>query len=134
MQTEYSAGALLFRKKEGLLQTLLVCAQRNEWGFPKGHLEEGESAKEAAKREILEETNLQADFSEDFSICVRYTMPSGKHKVVTYFICTDFTGSEKPQEGEILSLLWATQEEAQRLLPYAQLKTILRAAFAAQEV
>jgi ADP-ribose pyrophosphatase YjhB (NUDIX family) len=38
---------------------LLIQDAKNRWTIPKGHIEEGESAKETAEREIREETGLQ---------------------------------------------------------------------------
>ena len=41
-------------------QVLLVRTERGAWGFPKGHLERGETQEAAAEREVLEETNIHA--------------------------------------------------------------------------
>jgi len=56
---EFSAGAVIFKRKDNGILFLAVCSARNKiWGFPKGHLDPGETEKEAATREIKEETNL----------------------------------------------------------------------------
>ena len=128
---EHSSGAVLFRIRGRHPETLLVQSARGEWGFPKGHLEEGETTVEAAVREIREETGLSAGIREDFCIRVSYVMPNGKGKICDYYICDRFSGKETPQEGEILSLKWTGTAEAEELLPYPQLRRILRAAEAA---
>ena len=60
MKKEFSAGAVIFREEKGRILFLLIYSARNRvWGFPKGHVEAGESEKDAAKREIKEETGLR---------------------------------------------------------------------------
>ena len=57
---EPTAGGVIFRrgaKKE--IEILLIQDAKNRWTIPKGHIEEGESAKDTAEREIREETGLQ---------------------------------------------------------------------------
>lgn len=57
---EPTAGGVIFRRnptsKE--VEILLIQDAKNRWTIPKGHIEEGESAKETAEREIQEETGL----------------------------------------------------------------------------
>lgn len=58
---EPTAGGVIFRrnKKDNSIEILLIQDAKNRWTIPKGHIEEGESAKETAEREIREETGLQ---------------------------------------------------------------------------
>jgi len=58
---EPTAGGIIFRHKSGSqdVEILLIQDAKNRWTIPKGHIEEGESAKETAEREIREETGLQ---------------------------------------------------------------------------
>ena len=128
---EHSSGALLFRQRDGRLETLLVRSFRGEWGFPKGHLEDGETPPDAAVREIREETGLSAEIREDFCIRVFYRIPGGRGKICEYYLCDSFSGTETPQEGEILEIRWADTDAALLLLPFAQLRQVLRAAASA---
>jgi len=54
------AGGIVVRKDAGGLSVLLVRAKRNPtlWIFPKGHIEPGETAADAALRETLEEAGV----------------------------------------------------------------------------
>ena len=54
----FSSGFLLFRKQK-LLQFLLM-KHSTRWDLPKGHLDLGETKRQAALRELTEETGLQA--------------------------------------------------------------------------
>ncbi len=64
-----SAGVLLYRMRDGALEVLLVhpggpfWARKDEgaWSIPKGELEPGEPAAEAARRELEEETGVQVE-------------------------------------------------------------------------
>jgi ADP-ribose pyrophosphatase YjhB (NUDIX family) len=58
---EPTAGGIIFRRKGEAkdVEILLIQDAKNRWTIPKGHIEEGESAKETAEREIREETGLQ---------------------------------------------------------------------------
>ncbi len=57
---EPTAGGIVFRrnKKSGDIEILLIQDAKDRWTIPKGHIEEGETAKETAAREIGEETGL----------------------------------------------------------------------------
>lgn len=60
-----SSGTLLYRRREGRLEVLLVHPSGNynrraPWGIPKGIPDEGEELEAAARRETLEETGVTA--------------------------------------------------------------------------
>lgn len=57
---EPTAGGIVFRRnKEGEIEFLLIQDHKDRWTIPKGHIEEGETAQQAAKREIGEEAGLK---------------------------------------------------------------------------
>lgn len=58
---EPTAGGIVFRgsPRNNNIEILLIQDAKNRWTIPKGHIEEGESAKDCAEREIREETGLQ---------------------------------------------------------------------------
>ena len=58
---EPTSGGMVFRrnKKTNEIEILLIQDAKDRWTIPKGHIEEGETAKETAEREIREETGLQ---------------------------------------------------------------------------
>lgn len=59
---EPTAGGVVFRrnpKKNGAIEILLIQDAKDRWTIPKGHIEEGETAKQTAAREITEETGLK---------------------------------------------------------------------------
>jgi len=97
MNKEFSAGAVIFKKESANIFFLIIYSSRNKiWGFPKGHLEQGETAKEAAIREIKEEVGFEnLHFIDGFKEKVMYETTSKRppfkgekiEKYVTYFLC-----------------------------------------------
>ncbi|MCX6718176.1 MAG: NUDIX domain-containing protein [Candidatus Staskawiczbacteria bacterium] len=65
MPKEKSAGAIIYRMENGVPHYLLLHyapaekGKRGQWGFAKGHVEQGETETETAKREIFEETGIK---------------------------------------------------------------------------
>jgi len=57
---EPTAGGIVFRRgSEGGVEILLIQDAKDRWTIPKGHIEEGETAQQTAKREIGEEAGLK---------------------------------------------------------------------------
>lgn len=57
---EPTAGGIVFRRNaEGAIEILLIQDAKDRWTIPKGHIEEGETAKQTAAREIGEEAGLK---------------------------------------------------------------------------
>ena len=86
---EVSAGVIAERDK----RYLIVKNFRNEWGFPKGHVEDGESKRDAALRECLEETGMKVSITEDRPRIIEYPMKKGGVKRVYYFPAEYESGS-----------------------------------------
>ena len=55
---EPTAGGIVFRHGEKGIEILLIQDAKDRWTIPKGHIEEGETAQQAARREIGEEAGL----------------------------------------------------------------------------
>lgn len=62
MKRSTHAGAVVFKQTAKGLRYLLVEASgsRGRWVFPKGHIEDGETAAETARREVAEEAGVRA--------------------------------------------------------------------------
>ncbi|HEU5004535.1 MAG TPA: NUDIX domain-containing protein [Candidatus Saccharimonadales bacterium] len=59
---EPTAGGIVYRpskKNPQTVEILLIQDSKGRWTIPKGHIEEGETARQTAQREITEETGLK---------------------------------------------------------------------------
>jgi bis(5'-nucleosidyl)-tetraphosphatase len=75
----FSSGYLIFRCSHRL--QFLLMRHRDRWDLPKGHLDAGETKKQAALRELEEETGLAATSiwtDPEFVFEHRYWVPSRK--------------------------------------------------------
>ena len=132
---EYSAGALIFRKKDQASEFLLIYSNRNkEWGFPKGHIDDGETEKEAALREIKEETGIRdLRFIDGFREELVYTGISNREsskgsvieKSTVYFLCETKSKDITVDADEITDFKWLLCNDALELIPFDNLKKLL---------
>jgi len=106
--TEQSAGGIVVRGA----QVLMIRDRYGRWTFPKGHIEAGETPKEAAVREVLEETGVRATAGERLGQ-VGYTLSGGNDKQVTYFYMTYESGEIQALQTEIAEACWLGFDEAQ---------------------
>ena len=101
-----AAGAVVWRKhKDHFTEVAIIHRPKyDDWSFPKGKIEVGESLIACAYREVLEETNLQTEFGPLLGQ-VEYFTPDGLKKV-TYW-CAKVI-SEKPfrVNTEVDQLKW----------------------------
>jgi len=117
-----AAGAILWRKEKDELKVLLIHRGRyDDWSWPKGKLDKGESISETAVREIKEETGLKVSLGPKLFEC-KYELDNGAKKVVHYWSAkvTDTILSKqkfKPDE-EVSSFKWVDVAEARQLLSY----------------
>jgi len=129
---ETSAGGVVFRRASEATHVLLIRDAYKNWGFPKGHVEEGEDAAGAAVREVGEETGLTdlvlhgpiRDIDWFFRFRGRLI-----HKTCFFFLLESRAGDAQPQADEGISACrWLTLEEALRTVSYANAREVLRAA------
>jgi len=123
--SEISAGAITCTIKENALFYLLIKDFHGNYGFPKGHLEKGESETQAAIREIKEEVGIDITLDTSFREELSYIMPNGILKTSVYFLgCfKDQTPVKQPEEVDEICLL--PYEEAMNLLSFDNMKGVL---------
>jgi len=129
---ETSAGGVVVRCTEDGPRYLLILDGHGNWGFPKGHVDPGESAEEAARREIGEETGL-ADLTlhEPLGTIDWYFRHQGRlvHKYCHYFLYTSASDDASPQGVEgIQACTWHEFEQGTEKLRFKNAREILRRA------
>ena len=127
---ESSCGAVVFRDIKGEVKYLLIKNRRSaHWGFPKGHIEQGETLKQTALREVLEETGLHINIIDGFSCVSKYKIRDKIDKMVTIFVGTTSDTSTVIQREEIEDFIWLTYDKAMNLLKFENDKNILESAY-----
>lgn len=123
MINEKSAGCIIIENEK----ILLVKQTSGNWGFPKGHLEKGESETEAAIRETKEETNLDVTIlDENKRYSIEYDTNKGTHKEAVYFLAKKTSNNITRQENEITEIKWFNFEEAIETISFENAKELLK--------
>ncbi len=134
---EVSAGGLVYRRaKDGLYFVLIRPRGANTWALPKGHVEKDESSKEAAMREVREETGLEVACVEplgDVSYIFSWRdQPGGSlvriFKRVHFFTMEHAGGDPSPQVAEIDEVAWFPAEEARERATYKDERSLIEKA------
>lgn len=126
---ETSCGAVVFRDIRGEVRYLLIKNKRSaHWGFPKGHVEEGETKEQTACREVLEETGIHVSLINGFESVSRYKIRDKIEKTVSIFVGTTKDTSTVIQQEEIEDYIWLTYDRAMSLLKFENDKKILSSA------
>ena len=126
MKQEKSCGGVVFTRENGKIRYLIIRHLGGHCGFPKGHMEPGETERETALREIWEEVGLRVSLL-DYRLVDSYPLPNkpGITKQVIYFPA-EFSGqSIRIQPEEIQESHLVSYEEAMALLPFPEAKRIL---------
>lgn len=125
---EESAGAVVYREFPDEVKYLLIKNHRSSnWGFPKGHVELGETLQETAKREVLEETGTHIKLVGDFKGLSRYKIHGKCEKKVTIFV-GNTNDDVSIQPNEIDDYTWLGFERAMHLLNFENDKKIIMSA------
>lgn len=121
-----AGGVLWRRKKSGRIEVLLVHRPKyDDWTLPKGKLDEGESAEEAAVREVEEETGFLVELGEELP-STQYHDRYGRPKHVRYWVMDITDGGFQPNR-EVDEVRWLSVGEAEALLTYARDRGVLEA-------
>ncbi len=132
MKREYSAGAYIFRRSGSSFKLLMLKRLREgSYDLPKGHIEDGETEEQAAKREIMEEVGLRVDLMPSFRDVANYEYYRDGRKVrktVVYFIAEVSKPNVRVSE-EHSGYLWCDLDDALRHVYYKNFFPHVKRAF-----
>lgn len=117
------AGGIVVKFDTETPHFLIIRAKKNpiHWIFPKGHIEDGESAKDAAIREVREEAGIEATLI-DLAGAIEFDYAGETIEVEFYLLKYSRTlGGGEQRESR-----WCTYEEALDLLSFDDAKDLLR--------
>jgi 8-oxo-dGTP pyrophosphatase MutT (NUDIX family) len=99
-------------------------ARYDDWSLPKGKLDAGEGWRDAALREVAEETGLSCEAVEELAPS-RYRDRKGRSKEVRWWLMRPLGGSFAPND-EVDALRWVPVEDAAAQLDYENDRELVR--------
>ena len=133
-----AAGGIVIDAKsaDSPLVLLVHRPKYDDWSFPKGKLDAGETIEQAALREVKEETGLDCRIVKALSqIRYSYQNRSGrdKPKVVYYFLMEPVAGSITVNVHEIDAARWYKTADASDRLSYEHDRVLLASLFGPEQ-
>ena len=137
LKVDFAAGGIVIDSNKVVLvrnrKSEYVDDPKSFWGFPKGHMEEGETPKDAAKREVSEETGFIVELSDEKPLAEsRYEILVNKEKVkktVWFFKMNVVKAFDSEPDDEIEEVALVDYETAINLLTHPEDKKILKYVF-----
>jgi len=105
-----AAGGIVLRRGAPPLFAVVRQRKRNEWVLPKGKLDDGETPKQAAHREVLEETGHDVAIHEFLGTLVYQS--GGRSKVVHFWRMEAEGGPVRKLMNDIKAVDWLTLDDA----------------------
>ena len=137
LKVDFAAGGIVIDSNKILLvknrKSEYVDDPKSFWGFPKGHMEDGETPKDAAKREVEEETGFIVELTNEKPLAEsRYEILVNKEKVkktVWFFKMNVVKAFDSEPDDEIEEVALVDYETAINLLTHPEDKKILKYVF-----
>ncbi len=141
MPQEKSAGAIIFRMKDGVPLYLLLHYPSKHWEFAKGHIEKEEKIEETVRREVQEETGIKdLTIIPGFKEYSKYFFKKGYDlkgeakkkapwvfKLVTFLLASTETENVKISE-EHIGFAWLPIDQAVKKVTFKNAKELLKKA------
>lgn len=109
-----TVAAVIVKNNKILLEKRAIEPFKGYWCLPGGHVEHGETAQQAVKREVKEETGLEVKKTEFLFYQDEIIPAINWHAVVLVFRCS-VSGNIKRQKEEVEEIKWFELSEALKL-------------------
>ncbi len=131
---EKSAGIIPYDKEKGFLllhYPPMIKGEKGHWGFPKGHVEDGENEIETARREMKEETGLDVKILFGFKdeLTYFYKFKGKLHKKIVVFFIGIPNSTEVKLSREHDDYKWVKYEEAIKFITFENERKVLKRAY-----
>jgi len=129
---ETSAGGLVVDTTHGCAALIGRLDRRGRllWSLPKGHIEEGETAEQAAVREVEEETGIIAAVQAPLGSIDYWFVAEDRriHKTVHHYLLSALGGELSDADVEVTEVAWVPLAELDGRLAYADERRLVRRA------
>ena len=131
---ETSAGGLVVDLAGDVPQGALIGRTdrrgRLRWSLPKGHLEDGETAQQAAVREVEEETGIQGEIFGELGTIDYWFVAEGRriHKTVHHYLMRATGGELSDADIEVTEVAWVPLPDIGRRLAYPDERDLVKGA------
>ena len=127
MVYEKSCGAVVFTRINNEIKYLLIRNLTGIYGFPKGHVERGETEEQTALREVFEEVGLDVKLVPGFRSEDEHSIPQKENtiKQIVYFLGEYCNQEFTYQKEELTDALLLDYETAMTLFQFDSCKRIL---------
>lgn len=131
----FSAGGAVFKATEEGLEWLLIKPKgTNRWQLPKGIIEKGESSKDAATREVYEETGVKCEIVEKLGDIKFFFVLKDERifKQVTFYLMKYISGKPTilPEaQKEVSEVKWFETQKALEALSFKDERGIVKKGF-----
>lgn len=121
---ETSAGGLVLDRSGEVTKAALIARHdrkgRLVWSMPKGHLEPGETAEDAAIREVQEETGIEGHVIAPLGTIDFWFMSQDRriHKTVHHYLLEADGGELSDADIEVVQVAWFPLDDVADLLRY----------------
>lgn len=127
MKVVRAAGGLVVRATEdGPVLLVVHRPAYDDWSLPKGKLDTGEGDQDAARREVTEETGVDARIIGDAGT-VEYEDARGRAKIVRYFVMEPVAHAARAPDAEVDVIEWWPIADAIASLTYAHDRDLVAA-------
>ena len=132
-RNEHSSGGAVLCLRDGKTCVALIATRhRTRWGLPKGAVSDGETSEQAALREVLEETGLEAKIVRPLDT-IEYFFRAGDtliQKRVDFYLMEYVGGELEPQLSEVDDVEWVELSEAIQRASFESERKLLEMALA----
>jgi 8-oxo-dGTP pyrophosphatase MutT (NUDIX family) len=129
---ETSAGGLVVDHAAGVAAVIGRLDRRGRllWSLPKGHIEVGETAEQAAVREVEEETGIIGRVVAPLGTIDFWFVAEDRrvHKTVHHFLLSALGGELSDEDVEVAEVAWVPLAELESRLAYADERRLIRRA------
>ncbi|MFA5336333.1 MAG: NUDIX hydrolase [Candidatus Omnitrophota bacterium] len=127
---QFSAGGVVYRKSgAGTEIVILTRGEGKVFCLPKGKIEKGETIRQAALREIREETGLTGVIEKEIGkIKYSFDLPEEEiviNKTVTFFLVRYVSGDTKDHDADAEDVRWLPIKEALKIMTYPSERQIV---------